>query len=286
MKTKTRIKRMIPDIIAIAIYVLAYIVFVISLITNLVVLAYVTGIILMFGLLYFCFSPLFKKSSINFLDWLFATISYISFAVIAGVYIAVIPDSTTREVFLAITASSLGGLLTLFGVGITIKYTRLDKKEDELKSAKPTVFSISPATWSTIPKDQKRVVSIDVAEKWSDLKKPTKGQKRYRFKPIFIANADVSLCMVYGLMVNEKMIKFDYELVLLKNSFNCLVIDYDFYISEKIETVEIVLEDFLHNTYTCEARIDLPKNNLGNSVEIELTSLHDSILAITQRDER
>ena len=48
-----------------------------------------------------------------------------------------IPDQTLQTIVIALTAALIGGLLTLLGVIMTIKKSDKDRKEDEVKKARP-----------------------------------------------------------------------------------------------------------------------------------------------------
>ena len=48
-----------------------------------------------------------------------------------------IPDQTLQTIVIALTAALIGGLLTLLGVIMTIKKSDKDRKEDEIKKARP-----------------------------------------------------------------------------------------------------------------------------------------------------
>lgn len=48
-----------------------------------------------------------------------------------------IPDQTLQTIVIALTAALIGGLLTLLGVIMTIKKSDKDRKEDEIKRARP-----------------------------------------------------------------------------------------------------------------------------------------------------
>ena len=48
-----------------------------------------------------------------------------------------IPDQTLQTIIIALTAALIGGLLTLLGVIMTIKKSDKDRKEDEIKRARP-----------------------------------------------------------------------------------------------------------------------------------------------------
>ncbi len=56
-----------------------------------------------------------------------------------------IPDQNLQTIVTALSAALIGGLLTLIGVMLTIKKTDKDKKEEEIKKAKP-VFTFNMLT--------------------------------------------------------------------------------------------------------------------------------------------
>lgn len=70
--------------------------------------------------------------------------------------ISIIRDDSLKEIVIPIVSAVYGGLITLVGVSLTIKKSDKDKKEEEIKKAKP-VFSFSML--------QKEPILSDVLEK-------------------------------------------------------------------------------------------------------------------------
>lgn len=220
-------------------------------------------------------NPLLAKFKTGLFEIITAVWSSVVFVLIAVAYIYYIPNEKLSEIILTLVSSTLGGFLTLLGVGLTIKHSRMVKKEDEIKALKPSVFIIDDSTWKTIPKDKKISTKIGINDDFTDFKRADKTKMRYELAPLLITNSDVSICDVYGLMVNEQLIKFEFERVLPKNTLNKLTIDYQFETAENIESVDIVLEDALHNVYLGCTNFEIEQKRNSNVKRIKIKSILD-----------
>ena len=265
------------EIITISAYAFCYVLFIIFLFIQSSVGLYICGLLMLLLLPLMIIQPLISNKRITPFDWVTIIVSFVSFIVIASIYISTIPDNNLRTTTLTLTASSLSGFLTLFGVGLTVKHTRLDKKEDELKSLKPNIFPIAETTWNGLEKEKRNLVPFDVSEEHSELKRATKSKGSYYLKYLLIANSDVSLSVLFGILINGKIIKSKYETVLLKNSFYCFSIDYKFVLKEKLNDVSLILEDMLHNTYIARMNYEIDVKRTDGSTEIMIKSVLDIV---------
>ena len=272
-KVKARlIENLFSEIVLLA-YSICFILFVVFLLNQIAVGAYICGLLILLCLFLLIVQPLTSKKRITTFDWISILFSFISFAVIASVYIASITNDNLRTSVLTITASSISGLLTLFGVGLTVKSARLDKKEDELKSIKPSIFPISETTWSGIPKEKQNIVPFSIFEEYSELKKAKNNKDSYYLRSMLIANSDMSLSVLYGISINDKIIKSKYESVLLKNGFYMFIIDYKFVLKEPIKNVSLLLEDVLQNTYVANMNYEIDMSRKNGPKEILIKSV-------------
>ena len=220
-------------------------------------------------------NPLLAKYKTGFREIITAVWSSVAFALIAVAYIYYIPNDKMSGIILTLVSSTLGGFLTLLGVGLTIKHSRMVKNEDEIKALKPSIYIIDDSTWKTIPKDKKISTKIGVNDDFTDFKRAVKTEDKYEFLPLLITNSDVSICDVYGVMINDQLIKFEFERVLLKNTLNRLVIDYQFKTDENIESVDLVLEDTLHNVYLGYTNFNIEQKRNSNIKRIKIKSILD-----------
>ena len=257
------------------IFVISYILFIVFIKTNAIV-AYVCGIIIFLCLFASFISPLISKDRITVFGWIEMSVNFVATVILLSAYIAAIENDNLRNTLIPIAASSIGGLLTLFGVAITIKYNRITNEENYLKKIKPYIFIVSDVTWSSLPKDKKEHTVINVDESKSDIKKAKSNCKTnlYNFDYIFIGCSDISMCTFYGIEINNSyLIKFDFEKVILKNSYVLIQIDYPFSFKGKINKINFILEDMLQNQYVSTMRYSIEKN--GNANKIKFESIYD-----------
>lgn len=223
-------------------------------------------------------NPLLSKVKMGLLEIITSVWFSIVFALVAVAYMFFIPNDKLSNIVLTVVSSTIGGFLTLMGVGLTIKHAKLEKEEDEIKALRPSVFMIDDSTWKTIPKDKKIATKVGINDEFSDFNRADKTQKRYELSPIFIANSDVSVCDIYGLMINERLIKLEFERVLPKNSMSKLVFNYQFEYDEKIESIDIILEDVFHNAYLAHANFTIDKKQNSLVSKIKVLSIMDIVI--------
>lgn len=203
---------------------------------------------------------LIKKERNNWLDWIEVSLS-IALAICIVIAFASASPLEIKDAVIQISSAVIGGSLTLYGVGLTIKYARIEKEEDEIKKAKPVVFPISDVTWNSTPKDKRNDIFVEINKDSSEIK-PSNSKNSYSLFTLLIANSDASLCGLYGVAINKKIIRFEYEQILSKNSSNQILFEssskgYQFNIKEKINSVSLLLVDMLGNIYECVSRFEI-----------------------------
>lgn len=195
--------------------------------------------------------PLFKKERVTIPELIVVGICVL-LLLIAVIIFASVATGIYRDPIIQISASFTGGLMTLYGVGLTIKYNRLAKEEDDIIKAKPNIFPIGQQTWKSLIGTEKLERDIEPQPELGNLKAIKDGINAYAFAPIYLANSDLSMCTLKGIIINGKYyIVFRYDVVLPRGSANCFKLDYCFELKEEIDSVELVVGDMLENTYTC-----------------------------------
>lgn len=221
---------------------------------------------------------LIKKDKLRVTDWVGIGISFFG-TVLALIYLIIlIEDDSQRNVVTAISASALGGLLTLSGVALTIKYNRLLREEDEIKKARPYIFPISDTSWNSISKEHRNNVDIQINKQFSEVKEAFENEKSYFFSTIKLANSDVSMCSVSAILVNNRVIKFEHENILLKSSNSQLLINFRFKLKEKIKEISLVLNDMLGNTYFASMRFEIKQRRESQIQDIIIVSVLETSL--------
>ena len=170
--------------------------------------------------------------------------------------------------FITIYASAIGGIITLAGVAWTIKSASAEKKEEEIKKAKPVVFISNP---ENVNSDREKPISRTM---YSNNKRgtiesvPNKKNKFYTLPLISISNSDYSHCTVIGFRVNEEHHIYDIGQVLPKNSLMRLYSDFKFKLKEDIKYVAILLMDMLENIYELEVNVEIDKYRKENTIRV------------------
>lgn len=193
--------------------------------------------------------PLLKKDRITLSEKLIVCFCF-PFLVAEIIVFASLSTGQLREPIIQILAALLGGGLTLYGVGLTIKSNRLDREQYEIEKARPNVFPIGEKTWKQLADDKKIEYDVEVREDLSSLKRVKKTDENYSFAPILLANSDLSMCTFKGIVINRSLcLVFQYDKIILKASNSCFKVDYHFAYSGEIESVQLILGDMYGNTY-------------------------------------
>lgn len=212
--------------------------------------------------------PLIKKEKTSIPEMVFVFLCF-SLLVASVIVFASLATDKYKDPVTQISAACVGGLLSLYGIGLTIKYNRLEKEKDVIEKAKPNVFPIGEQMWASLDKTSKNIRDIEIRTDLSTLEKAKRGDKCYEFVPIYLANSDLSMCTFKGIVVNDnETIVFQYDNVLLKGNNNCFILDYCFKYIDEIESIQLVLGDMLGNTYGCYVSFDLENKNNRNKTPI------------------
>lgn len=190
--------------------------------------------------------------------------------VVLTVYlIYIIPNTKIQEIVIPIISAVYGGLITLVGVILTIKKSDKDRKEEEVKKAKPLVYVFDYAHMSYQKEGilQRKLMSNTF---WGTLKKAKPDEMSYKIPIIPITNVDYSHCSVVGFRINKDYHLFDIGQVLPKNSKMLLLSDFNFKYKEKIDYVALLINDMLDNIYELELRVSYEKN--GQETQIKIIS--------------
>lgn len=198
--------------------------------------------------------PLLTKEKIDIVEAVFIIID--SFILIAAVvtyaYNPPKENEPDKSGVVQILAAVIGGLITLYGVGLTIKFNRVAKEEDEINKAKPNVFPVSDEVWEQLPEAIKIERNVMIHSSLTNLEKAKRTDVRYSIAPVYLENSDLSMCTFKGIGINDNsFIVFNFDNVVLKGSANCFCINYQFKFDKEIESVQLVLSDMYNNIYSC-----------------------------------
>lgn len=258
MKQKTR--KHIGDIISVGLFFISYVLFIIALFLQNETMIGISSALIFLSLLVAIIKILTKKTKFNILEIIELLIDFISTIAFVIVFIYSVTDDGLKDVVIPIASSVIGGLLTLSGVALTIKYGRIEKEEEEIKKAKPIVFPISVVTWKSIDETRRTKVFVEVDEENSYFKAAKKSKKTYLIDYFLLANSDASMCSLYGININDKIIKFKYEQILSKDSNNCIFLGsdgFEFTFNKKIDKVSLLICDMLDNVYEAVIRFEI-----------------------------
>lgn len=158
-----------------------------------------------------------------------------------------IPDQTLQTIVVTMSAALIGGLLTLIGVIMTIKKSDNDRKEEEIKKAKPIVFVIGNNNIKKEPTTNIKIMSSLL--KKGTLKSSNESESSYLIRDIVLSNSDNSYVTIRGFKINEDYHIFDRGQILDKNTRVLIRTDYRFTYKRKIKDVSILIEDLLYNLY-------------------------------------
>lgn len=281
---KRRFKKMLPSLIILVVYAAAYAVMVVSLLIKNAPVAFVCTVVILICSILLIAKPLTTNEKMGVLGWLESIMYFTVSIILVSVYIFTIVPDDNKATAITILSTCIGGLMTLYGVGVTIKYSRIDKRNDELKRIRPNIVFISPNSWNNLPSDKKMSFIVDVNEEQSDLKTANKASKKSMFFPIRMANLGETMVTVFGVLINDSIIKFDYESVLIKNSFNEFIINYKFEPPQHIDEIIMVVEDIQRNIYFAKMRFNIEEKKINKTTKIDVTSVTEMRLVDESRD--
>ena len=225
--------------------------------------------------------PLIKRERTNLPEKIIVVTCF-TLLIIAIIVFASVSDGKYREPVIEISSAVTGGLLALYGIGITIKFNRLEKEKDEIEKAKPNVFPIGEQTWVQLDEKTKIQRDLFVRKDLSDFEEAKKTDEGYYFAPLLLANSDLSMCTLKGIGINDKkFVVLHYDNILLKGSNCCFFIDYKFKTDEIINSVQLVLGDMLGNTYSCYVSFYIDEKKNRKKKPIYVTSVLETVLMDT-----
>lgn len=182
--------------------------------------------------------------------------------------IYIIPNKELQNIVIPIVSAVYGGLITLAGVSLGIKKSDKDRKEDEIKKARPLVFMVDPHTIS-YDKEQPIKRYLLSHNNRGSLKCANKRQTHFILPHIAITNSDYSHCVMIGFRINNDYHLYDIGQVLSKNSLMILRNDFIFSIKEdKIDYIALLIEDMLDNIYELELNFSIAKDKKENIIQI------------------
>lgn len=181
--------------------------------------------------------------------------------------IYIIPNQKLQEILIPIISAVYGGLMTLVGVVLTIRKSDIDKKEEEIRKAKPVVF-ISDYRTTDFIRENPTLKPLFSEKKNGTLKPATKNDESYTISQILIRNSDYSYVAVRGFMINDDVHFYDFGQVLSKDSFMQLTSHFKFKYKKKIKYVSLILEDMLDNLYEMEVEFNIDGDTKDKTITI------------------
>lgn len=182
--------------------------------------------------------------------------------------IYIIPNEGLQNIIIPIISAIYGGLITLAGVSLSIKKADKDRKDDEIKKAKPLVFMVDPYTINYEKEKPIKRLLLSQNNRGS-LTRANKRQKYFTLPQIAITNSDYSHCVIIGFRINNDYHLYDIGQVLSKNSLMILRNDFIFSIKEnKIDYMALLIEDMLDNIYELELNFSIAKDKKENIIQI------------------
>ena len=267
-------KELAASTIITAIFIAAYIVFIVCLTNVITIGVYISGIIILMSLVYTLIRPLLLTRKLNVIEIIEIVFNIIPTTILIIIYLSFV-DEPIRTIATAVSASFLGGFFTLFGVGLTIKYNRMAKEEDDVRKAKPHVYPSSKEIILNMTNSSTRTVTT---KNWkTELKKAKDGKSAYIIKTMYLANSDLAMCVYHGLVINGKELYFDHGQVLQRNANVQIHHDIRLSATERINSISLILYDMLDNKYYTDVEFEIIKNDNDN--QIEIISSYDTYLA-------
>ena len=256
----------IANIVSFFISITSFIVFIIALGTGNILMLGVSLLLIFLSLVILIFNTLFKRTRYTTFELIELFCNFIITIVFVIAFLSSIQNDDIKSVAVPISSSVIGGLLTLTGVGLTIKYARIEKEEDEIKKAKPIIFPISDDAWNNLDNEKRTEIIADIDKEESDIKEDLKSSEAYIIRYITLANSDSSLCSLSGIEINNKKIFFKYGQMLAKNSNNIIFLDsgegFRFVCKDKIENVNLLVSDILDNVYRARINFEIDNYNI------------------------
>ena len=180
--------------------------------------------------------------------------------------IYIIPNVDIREIVIPIIAAIYGGMLTLVGVSLTIRKSDIDRKEDEIKKAKPLVFIVDRTR-----EESEKFLRFKFENSASNQNVFT-GDAKYKINSFLIKNADYSFACLKGICINNDIIAMNIAQVFDKGQTYACLCDVIFSYNKEINNMYLLLVDMLDNYYTLEVNFQFDPDKRKKTKEINIVS--------------
>lgn len=215
--------------------------------------------------------PLLKKTETTIAENILVLVC-VALLIAFVIVFSALAEGRFKDAATQVLSSAVGGLLTLYGVGLTIKANRLDKSNDERKKAAPSLYALSEEAWSHLSKNSKFIRQLEVSFDHSTIKEAKKDDLQFGFKEIRLENSGESACVFMGLLVNDdQWLVFQFDNVVPKGLSCGFTIPNSFKESCSIQTVSLVMGDMLGNVYGIPTSFKTEK--MGKVTKVEVMGL-------------
>ena len=258
-----QIFRKIVDIFLLVIPFVADALFLYSLLKNIPIMQFIMGIVVIILLFVSFFKPLINKSPIRWYDWIEIIYSFVFAVVLLSAYLYAIQDKQMREVCVPIVSTILGGLITMFGVGITIKVTRKDKEDEYLRIYKPnfTIFKPDPIQTSFSPKFETSIIELDNASK--SILRNLDGKGTFKLDRISISNSDFTIFTLVGVRFNN-FLNINFKPLIINKGTNiiCKIKNLHIKTDRTIKQIDLCINDAMNNLYYMPLEYIISEHNV------------------------
>lgn len=176
--------------------------------------------------------------------------------------IYIIPDYDLRVIVIPVVAAVYGGLITLVGVGWTIRKSDQDRKEELIQKNRPFVFIVNRKR-----KQTENLVKFKFEKLFADTKVFDKGDQ-YFIDYFIVKNPDFSFSALKGLCINNDIIAMSIAQVFDKGHIYKCQCDLEFNYSGTIDKIYLLLEDMLDNHYALELNCKFVKTAKEKRIQI------------------
>ena len=262
---KNKIIKIVLPLLMLVTAIVAYIFFAIGLsngnpnyilVPSLILFAFLTGKIIYL---------LISREKTSGWDIAEACINFVAVVPLLIAYVASIPNNSLREITSQFVAAIMGGLFTLAGVALTIKNTRLNRIEDDIKKARPMVFPIAEETAASLKISERKVEYA----KWNtNFKKAKDSEKAYVLDDLYLANSDLAMCSFHGFCINNMILYSDYGQVIHREENVLLKQHVRFKCPNNITDVSLILLDMLGNEYLAKAEFVIETRGKDKAIRI------------------
>ena len=167
--------------------------------------------------------------------------------------IYIIPDYDLRVIVIPVVAAVYGGLITLVGVGWTIRKSDHDRKEEQIQKNRPLVFIVNPTG-----EQAKKYIEVQLDKFYSN-GEGFSGSAKYYLDYFMIKNADYSFSSLKGICINNDLIYMSIAQVFDKGKTYRCIFNLQFKYREKIKKVYLLLEDLFEHYYALEVNFKTMK---------------------------